>query len=815
MRLGPTLVVQVQVAALESGTPMQNSWETDTGSQGHGGPLPLGTFSIEEPMVQGRNRSPGFPGPISVTEDNLAALLNQVDAVLLAIDERGHLQFVSPSARLVLGYEPSLLRGRPVVEFMHPDDEHIFHEQWKFALKQSGPSALPTIRVLSADSNWVSMTLDVYAGADVEPFGVLLATLKPVEGATVAVQALRERLTREDRLVTLASTFVGLAPEDFDNGVTSTLAQLGTMPGVDRCTVMWIKGDVAVRTHEWCGPNAQRSDREEIPLHWFQHLFGPDLRNEIYLDIPELLEPVDPRRSPAADVAGADSPTPTDGPVTVGLGEMKRDGVRSMLGVPLLHDGALAGMVAFGSTEVGPLRNSGSLTLLRSAAALLSEAFARHDAEMRLAEQARTDLVTGLDNRWAFMEAVTSALAAPSESPSTVALLLMDLDRFKVVNDSLGHMVGDELLREIAVRLRDTVTPDERIGRLGGDELVVLLNQRDTPDTAQVRCLELMTVFDEPFRVGVHEFSVSASGGLAIASRGTTPQELLSQADAAMFRAKEMGRSRLAMFDQDLRRSLGQRLHLENEIRTAVRNNELTLHYQPELHLPTRTIHGVEALVRWNHPTRGLLTAAEFIDITEEIGLVVELGEWVLHEACRQLSEWREAGLSLVMRVNVSAKQLNHPEFIDRLIEVMETCSPEPHTLCLELTETAVMADADLSLEVLSKIAGLGIQLAIDDFGTGYSSLSYLKRLPMNVLKIDRTFVDGLSRSADDVAIVAAILSLARTLGMTVTAEGIETEDQLQSLMDLGCKFGQGWLFSKAVPPEVIERYLREGLTPT
>jgi diguanylate cyclase (GGDEF)-like protein len=388
-----------------------------------------------------------------------------------------------------------------------------------------------------------------------------------------------------------------------------------------------------------------------------------------------------------------------------------------------------------------------------------------------------------------------------------LALLLLDLDRFKLVNDSLGLLTGDLVLAAAAHRLRDATLPTERLGRLGGDEIVLLL-EAETPEGFRQRANQVMAVFDEPFLLGDRECALTASGGLAVAYPGAGPEELLSQADAAMFRAKDLGRDRVETYDRALADLLSRRFRLESALRQAVRNGDLELHYQPELHLPTRSIHGVEALVRWNHPDEGLLSAAEFVPIAEDSGLIVELGRWVFAEACRQLAEWQAAGRWPLMRVNVSAKQLNHPDVVDDLVAMIEASGADPGFLCLELTETAVMADADLSLEVLGKLAGLGLQLAIDDFGTGYSSLSYLKRLSMHVLKIDRSFVDGLGRSSDDVAIVAAIISLAQTLGLTVTAEGIESKAQLRVLMELGCEYGQGWLFAKAMPATEVTALL-------
>ena len=717
---------------------------------------------------------------------NVAALLTHVDAVVVGVDVDGRVTFLSPSARAVLGHEPALSVGRSVLDFMHPDEMHRFGEYVGYATRGSGPSAQPTVQILHADGSWVTMTLDLMAGSEIAPFGAVIGTLKTIGETAPAERELRARLAREDRLVRLASTFLGLDLASFDGGVQEALAQLGGLPGVDRCTVMRVRDGRVVKTHQWCSPRAKPSARDEVPLEWLEGRFGPAWRDDLYFEPADHLS--------TSDIAG--------------LREMDDDGIRSTLAVPMLHDGRFAGFVAFGSTEVARLRGSEFLSLLRSAAGLLGEAFARHDAELELAHRARTDLLTQIDSRWAFLDAVTEGLAHLGDGTvGSLALLLIDLDRFKLVNDSLGHLTGDLVLAAAAQRLSAAVQPGERLGRLGGDEIVLLL-QGEAPESFRERVSQIMAVFRDPFLVGDRDCTLTASGGLVVAYPGARPEELLSQADAAMFRAKELGRDRVETYDRALADLLSRRYRLESALRRAVRHGDLELHYQPELHLPSRSIHGVEALVRWNHPDEGLLSAAEFVPIAEDSGLIVELGRWVFTEACRQLAAWQAAGRWPLMRVNVSAKQLNHPDVVDELMAVIERSGADPGFLCLELTETAVMADADLSMEVLGKLASLGLHLAIDDFGTGYSSLSYLKRLSMHVLKIDRSFVDGLGRSNDDVAIVAAIISLAHTLGLTVTAEGIESTDQLQVLMELGCEYGQGWLFARAMPAAEVTALL-------
>ena len=708
----------------------------------------------------------------------IAALFAHVDAMVVGVDEAGLVTFLSPSARVLLGHEPSLAVGRSVLDFMHPDEIHRFEEFFGYATDGQRPSVQPTVQIRHVDGSFVTMTLDIMVGPDVEPFGALIGTLKLAGVAPPTELKLREQLTREDRLVRLASTFLGLDLADFDDGVHEALAQLGGLPGVDRCTVMRVRGDVAVRTHQWCGRRARASSRDEVPMEWLKGRFGPRWRDDLYFET-------------AKEAARSD---------IEGLKEMDHDGIHSTLAVPMLHDGQLSGFVAFGSTEVGPLRSSEVSSLLRSAAGLLGEAFARHDAEVELARRARTDLLTDIDSRWSFLEQVTERLGELGDGvgTETLALLMIDLDRFKLVNDSLGHVVGDQVLATVARRLETITQPGEHLGRLGGDEIVVLLEAEDRR-AFPGRVKEMMAVFDVPFTVGDRSVTVTGSGGLAVAEPGDRPEDLLSQADAAMFRAKDLGRNRVEFYDNTLADMLSRRFRLESALRQALRDEQFQLHYQPELHLPTRSIHGVEALVRWNHPDEGMLAAAEFIPIAEDSGLIVELGRWVFEQACRQLAAWQSAGHWPIMRVNVSANQLNHPDVVDELIAILEFSGADPTFLCLELTESAFMTDADISLEVMGKLAALGLQLAIDDFGTGYSSLSYLKRLPMHVLKIDRSFVDGLGRSKDDSAIVAAIISLADTLGLTVTAEGIETDEQLKALTELGCDYGQGWLFAKAM----------------
>ena len=427
-------------------------------------------------------------------------------------------------------------------------------------------------------------------------------------------------------------------------------------------------------------------------------------------------------------------------------------------------------------------------------------------AEQLLRFQASHDELTGLANRRQLLDEIRRVVA----DGRSVAVLLLDLDRFKLINDSLGHDRGDELLVVVADRLRLAVRPGDLVARLGGDEFAVVLPGPVSVAEAAFVADRLLGLIGEPIVLGSQEVYPTVSIGIAVTDDHLAVADLLRRADTAMYRAKSMGRARHEVFDENLRDEVMARMATEAGLRGALRSGELTVHYQPEVSLITGEVLAVEALVRWNHPTEGLLSASRFIDIAEETGLVVDIGELVLAEACREAATWPGGAMAPQLRVNLSAAQIQRDETVDLVRHVLAASGLPARRLCLEITESAVMIDLERSAETLDRLKEMGIELAVDDFGTGFSSLAYLKQFPVDVLKIDRAFVSGLGSDDDDTAFVRSIISLAEALGLGVVAEGVETATQADALLGLGCTRAQGYLFAEPSPSETLRTFMAD-----
>jgi diguanylate cyclase (GGDEF)-like protein/PAS domain S-box-containing protein len=426
----------------------------------------------------------------------------------------------------------------------------------------------------------------------------------------------------------------------------------------------------------------------------------------------------------------------------------------------------------------------------------------------RLAFEAAHDVMTGLTNRTAFHARVTAALR---RAVAPIAVLFIDLDHFKIVNDGLGHSAGDDLLVQASQRLRDVIRPGDVVARFGGDEFVVLCEQVTGPDGASLVAQRLLAALAEPMTITGDEVFVTASIGIALSSTSDTAESLIRQADAAMYQAKHEGRSRAVHFRPDRHDSAAAMLKTGSELHRALERDELAVHYQPIVDLGEGRVTGFEALLRWNHPERGLLLPEEFLGLAEETGLIVQIGTWVLETACQQTVHWqriREARMAtttpLVINVNLAARQVADPTLIKTVEGVIQQTRISPSALCLELTEHTLMYDTASTIEVLHGLRSQGVHLSIDDFGTGYSSLSYLKRFPVESLKIDRSFIAGLGRDDDDTSIVEAIIALAHSLNIEAVAEGLQTSTHLEILRALGCDFAQGYFFGPPLPAEAI-----------
>jgi len=420
---------------------------------------------------------------------------------------------------------------------------------------------------------------------------------------------------------------------------------------------------------------------------------------------------------------------------------------------------------------------------------------------------AQHDALTGLANRALLIDRIQHALDRRATGNDLLALLFCDLDGFKNINDAYGHGVGDETLRVVAARLTDTVRPEDTVARIGGDEFVVMCEGLVDHTDAALVASRIRSAVSEPFTAGASQLDVTVSIGVAVASVNddANPDTLLRDADEAMYKAKRQGPNVIEMFDEPLRLLASERLQLLSDLRHAAGDGELRLFYQPVLNLEEESAVGVEALVRWEHPTRGRVPPDEFIPFAERSGLIIGIGDWVIREACRQAARWKDVRgtQDLHMSVNISGRQLaSGAGLVQTVRSAIDEAGIDPTSLILEVTESALMDDAEAALRVVNELKALGLQVAIDDFGTGYSSLVYLKRFPVDILKVDRTFVAGLGSDHNDTAIVHSVIDLAHAFGITAIAEGIETVEHLDLLRELQCSFGQGYLWSPAVPAD-------------
>jgi diguanylate cyclase (GGDEF)-like protein/PAS domain S-box-containing protein len=433
---------------------------------------------------------------------------------------------------------------------------------------------------------------------------------------------------------------------------------------------------------------------------------------------------------------------------------------------------------------------------------------------LEMIHSAHHDFLTGLPNRMLLSDRVNQVIALAQRHGKKVAVLFLDLDGFKHINDSLGHAVGDKLLQSIAKCLVDCVRGSDTVSRQGGDEFVVLLSEVEHSEDAAITARRMLHAVAEVHPVGQHDLHITTSIGLSVfPDDGLDAETLIKNADTAMYQAKENGRQSFQFFKPAMNVRAVERQSIEEALRTALERKELALHYQPKINLRTGAITGAEALIRWTHPTRGPVSPGQFIPVAEDCGLILPIGNWVLREACRQATAWLEAGLPLAsIAVNISAMEFRHETFLEGIFAALEDTRLNPKFLELELTESVLMKRAESAASVLQTLRASGVQLAIDDFGTGFSSLSYLRKFPIDALKIDQSFVRQISTAPDETTIVTAIISMGRSLNLRVIAEGVETQEELSFLQAHQCDEAQGYYFGRPVHPEQFAKLLETGV---
>ncbi|HKF83281.1 MAG TPA: EAL domain-containing protein [Solirubrobacterales bacterium] len=723
-------------------------------------------------------------------------LVEQLPVIVYTAElgERGRWRYVSPQVEEILGYRPEEFVRDPGLwsSLLHPEDrqravaaeseEHLGNRdttpiEYRMQTRDGGVVWIHDEAVLEADEEgipvWHGVLYDVSARKQTED------ELQRALSQQAVVARLGERAMQNSDPVDLMEVATEL---------------IGKVDGVHSACI-WELGRDGRRLNLRAGlgeavvgagrrVSASRDSHAGAALDSGTHAIVPDWEHETRHTMPPVLRVFGAASSLAVVIDGKNRP----------------------FGVLDVH-----------ATE--PHRFSAKdVPFVQAAANVLADAIERHAADQALRYRVLHDSLTGLPNRLSFVDALGDALDKAAISGSPVGILFLDLDHFKLINDSLGHHAGDALLRAVAPRLRAHLRPGDIVARFGGDEFGILIDRLADEGEAVAIADRVAAAFTQPFSLDGVDHFVSASTGVAVSraseERTVNAELLIRDADAAMYRAKEGGRARCVLFDAEMRAGAMRRLEVERELRHALERDELALHYQPVVNLRTGEINGLEALVRWRHPERGTLDPSEFVSIAEDSGLIEPIGRWVQERACRQALEWhqlRPDSRPLDVAVNLSARQVAHRDLVDTVEEVIARTGLDPVHLRLEITESVLVEESVTANSSLEKLNELGVRLVLDDFGTGYSSLAYLNRFPFHALKIDRSFVDALGIEQEATAIVEAIIGMARALSLEVIAEGVESEVQLSELRRLGCDYAQGHLFHAAMPEREVSRLIAEG----
>lgn len=730
---------------------------------------------------------------LDVAERRWRKLLENISDTISILDKDGHVIETTGQFTDVLGYPFESWPKMSSFDLIHPDDLEMALERWHEVLARPGVELRQMFRTRHSDGHFEL----------IEYTAVNLLEDPVIEGVVITT-----------RNVTSVKQAEALLADEAD--ILELIAQdaplQDTLPAITRMVEYHSDGSSAIlllasnRRHVIVGapgsiPEPILTDIERMPIDPSSGPCGAsiDLRRPVVIQDFEV-EPTDPEE----------------------LFLLRRHQIRSGWAVPVIEsrtDEVLGTIVTYHRQPRQPTDHERNVVAVASHLAAI--AIDRDHVQRELYHQARHHQLTGLPNRRSILEMIDSALGRARTNRSTLAVMLIDLDRFKVVNDSLGHAAGDKLLVRFGARLKNLVRPTDYVGHFGADEFVVVLENVSGIEDVRFVANRLDLALSEPFSIEEGELFLAASIGVTVSDPardlgdGSDHDEatsLLQHADAAMYQAKAKGRDRLEVFDDAMRTRATEQLRLDRELRQAVERSELGLHYQPQIDLPTGRVTGVEALLRWHHPDRGLVMPVDFIPTAEDTGLIVRIGRWVLEEAVLQASTWVDRIPRMgdfCVAVNLSARQISAPDLVASVARVLERYDWPPQQLVLELTESILIDDAEATLSVLSELKALGVRLAIDDFGTGFSSLSYLHRFPVDVVKVDRSFVTAIREDGDGSPVATAVMHMSRALGLVTSAEGVEESQQLAGLRSLGCDIAQGFLFAKALPSEQVEDLLR------
>lgn len=855
--------------------------------------------------VQPHEHAPQRDDALAPPTRLLDALLANSSEAIVVLDDRGVIQYLTPGAVLLLGYEPSSVLGSSVFSFLHPDDVGAASSLFEQRLDYEGSDFGHEVRVRCAAGSWLP-TLVTASLLPASGLGAVALTVRSSDKGDPVQRSLRRRVAVEEYCNRLSGSFMEVHHgDDVRKLIQGSMSEIGLLTGADVVVVYAERHERGIleRLARWSGKNnADAAEREQIDQAEFGAAGEAMLEACTHHDDLSLA-PSDPvvdlvrsigtfslltmpfstgsqrgvlvlaRNEPGPPWSDADvhlcrrvsalygkalraaeteellGLTYRKGPLAVSirtwdgalvdcseqylklLGLTRQEARQTRLN-DLVHpadqprvleqiERLRAGEVEHVTYNMRMVCQDREVRLLRTKAACLQapgslepyvlcaleDVTESHEQRLKLEYAAKHDPLTRAANRAAMVDRIEHLVATEGKSP---ALLVVDLDRFKLVNDSMGHAVGDQVLCAVVERLRGQVRQEDLVARLGGDEFAIVVAGLDA-DGARWLAARMRAAFDKPLQLSGRSVSQTISVGVALGEWGLAADELLVRADRALYTSKAKGRNQSVIFDTSMNDEVLERLDMERQLRRGLDNGEFEVHFQPEFEVADLQIVGVEALLRWAHPTRGLVPAADFINVAESTGMIDELGRFALREACGSFATvCSDLGLTdLTLRVNISAREFARPELPDLVRSALHHAGLDPARLCLEMTEMTLMDSPEQALSTFERLHDIGVQFAIDDFGTGYSSLTYLKRFPVDAVKIDRGFVTDLQSEAESQTIVASIINLASALSLQVVAEGIEHRDQLEVLRSLGCARGQGYLISDAMSAIDLNAFLR------